>query len=142
MSQLTSVETVVISAATSVVVTIIGLLIGHFLTTRRDRANEQRKQRATVLLNAFSTLLSVSNNPDLWKFESQLQRANAEIQALGTVEQIKLAQKFFDEIGKGNADMDPLLKSLRDDLRDAIGAKAVSGSVQWIQIKEKKNSNA
>ena len=110
-------------------------VLTHFLTAGRDRKNEQRRQRATVLLNAFVALLSASNRPALHEVSAAIERAIAEIQAIGTPAQIELAQTFARGlIAKQEVSMDPLLESLRSFLRTELGAEPVTGPIVWLRI--------
>src|SRR6185369_10444176 len=106
------------AALIALVAALSASLLTHYLTKKRDRKNEQRRQRATVLLNAFVALLSGSNRPALHEVGPAVERALAEIQALGSAEQVALAQSFASDLVAGKeASMDPLLSNLRSFLR-------------------------
>ena len=115
-------------------------LMTHFFTSRRDRKNEQRRQRASILLNAFSALLSGSNRPNLYEVGPAVEKAFAEVQALGTLRQIELAQAFARSlVKKEDASLDPLLAELREFLRCELDAEPIQGPIMWLRIEHPKN---
>jgi hypothetical protein len=132
---ITTVSIPLLSALTAFLAAVLASVLTHFLTQRRDRRNEQRRQRATMLLNAFSALLSASNRPKLYEVGPSLERAIAEIQAIGTPSQIALAQTFASNlIEKKDASMDPLLQELRNYLRKELGAEPTKTPIIWLRI--------
>ena len=129
-----------LSALTALVAALLASVLTHFLTSRRDQRNEQRRQRATILLSAFAALLSASNRPRLHEVGSSVERAIAEIQALGTASQITLAQAFVSNlIARKDAPMDPLLADLRSYLRKELGAEPIETPIMWLRIEPTKN---
>ena len=129
-----------LSAITALLAALLASVLTHFLTARRDRRNEQRRQRATILLATFTALLSASNRPKLHEVGPQIERAMAEIQALGTVKQIALAQDFAKNLlARKEASMDPLLVELRSFLRKEIGAESIETPIMWLRIEPPKD---
>ena len=123
------------AALIALVAALAASVLTHFLTTGRDRKNEQRRQRATVLLNAFVALLSGSNRAALHEVGSAIERAIAEIQAIGTPRQVELAQAFARGlISQQQVSMDPLLENLRTFLRSELGAEPIVGPILWLRI--------
>ena len=123
------------AALVALVAALAASVLTHLLSTGRDRKNEQRRQRASVLLNAFVALLSGSNRPALHEVGSAIERAVAEIQAIGTARQVELAQQFARGlINQENVSMDPLLEDLRSFLRSELGAERVVGPILWLRI--------
>lgn len=110
-------------------------LLTHFFSSTRDRNNKRREQRISYLVNAFRTLAKASNHPRLHEVAPEIEQAMADIQLLGSKEQIGLAHKFVKELSNGGeATLDPLLQSLRDSLRLELGATPIAGGMFWLKI--------
>ncbi len=63
------------------------------------------------------------------------ERAVADIQLLGSHEQIVLVQQFATDLGEGRtAELNPLLNSLRDSLRDELDAGRTMRRLVWLRI--------
>ena len=111
----------------------------HQFAAWRDRENKRREQRVAYLIGAFRALASASHHPRIHEIAKEVEQAIADIQFFGTKAQIELARIFVHAlVTKQNADLDPLLSSLRDELRKEIGREAYEGDIVWIKISEKK----
>lgn len=98
----------------------LGWWAAHALTSKRDIANERRKQRLAYLLEAYRKLESCANPHDPTTIWAAFESAMADIQLLGTARQVELAQKVAHSVannrGKG-ASLDELLFEIRQSLR-------------------------
>jgi hypothetical protein len=113
--------------------------LSHFFAVRRETASRRREQRVGYLVAAYRGLAKANNHPRLWQVADDLEQAVSDIQLFGTPEQIRLAQRFGDELGKKQAaDMDDLLFELRNSLRKELGQEAVTGRVLWLRIAREK----
>lgn len=64
-----------------------------------------------------------------------MERAIADIQFLRLPEQVHLAQEFDLAIaGNGTAPLDPLLSSLRAELRSELGLPPVEGGLKYLRV--------
>jgi hypothetical protein len=70
--------------AGTIVVAVLAGWFGHYLSARRDVANERRKLRISYLLEAYTKLEGASNRDDLKSHWSQFESAIADIQLLGS----------------------------------------------------------
>jgi hypothetical protein len=87
------------------------------------------------MVNAFRALARASGHPRLYEVGTELELAIADVQLLGSEEQIKMAHKIVDVLKDGGtADLDPLLASLRDSLRVELGAAKVGGPIMWLKV--------
>lgn len=122
-------------------VVIVGWIVSHQLAAWRDRANKRREQRVNYLIGAFRVLSLASHHPRLFEIASEVKQAVADIQFLGNEEQIKAAQEFATNmIENQSADLDPLLKALRSELRKDLGRKYYDGPILWIRISQKETA--
>ena len=113
---------------------VIGGLVVHLLSGRRDRANKRKEQRVTYLIEAYRRLEECSQQfgaADKRKLES----AVADIQLFGTPRQVDLVQRFASDFAaKGGASLDDLLSDLRTDLRAELNLEAVPENVVHLRI--------
>ena len=103
---------------TSLIISIIGGFVVHFLSRTRDSLNKKKDLRIKYLINAWQLLESASNRNDNSMIPN-LEKAIADIQLFGTLEQIKLSREFALEFKTTKtAKCDVLLNELRNDLRN------------------------
>ena len=130
-------KVVVISAAVGAFVTILGWYIAHFFSLRREIASEKRKTRVSFLLEAYRRLENAGNRriDGNAKLISDIESALADIQLLGTAEQIDLARAFSDDFANnGTASFDPLLYGLRETLRKELDLEPATQSLKILRI--------
>lgn len=111
----------IVIAALSALVVIIGWAVAHRSNLRRDALAKRRELRVKYLLDAYRRLEEAARSPtnltEAWRaFES----AAADIQLLGTREQIDVLLEYLRQVRDDRAQIDPLLKLLRDDLRKEL----------------------
>jgi len=117
-----------------------GWFIGHVLTRRRDRANKQREQRISYLIEAYRRLESCAHRGDSLDF-SKMESAVADIQLFGSPRQVELVQALVTEFAAGGvASMDALLQDLRRDLRAELELASVPDKVLHIRIRHDKKA--
>lgn len=115
------------------VVAIAGWFAAHRLAAVRDQATERRKIRVQHLLEAYRRLepygrVTPENSRDL-------EQAIADIQLLGTPEQVALAQSFAMAFAQnGTAPLDPLLLSLRTELRAELDLPSVESGLKYLRV--------
>jgi hypothetical protein len=111
-------------------VAILGWFAAHRLTEARDQANKRREMRLTLLLGAYRALESATNRDFSGEVAQAACKAFADIQLVGTAEQVKLAQTLMYEFGRTQGgDWQPLLLSLREDLRAELGLRALDSQL-------------
>lgn len=116
-------------------IALIVITLTHFFTSERDRENKRREQRISYLVGVFRALCKANNHPRLHEVAAEVEQAVADIQLFGTPEQIQLVQQFAIDLGtKQSAELNSLLGSLRDSLRQEIGAARTKGRVVWLRI--------
>lgn len=115
------------------VVAIGGWFAAHRLASIRDQVAERRKMRVQHLLAAYRRLepygrVTPENARDL-------EQAIADIQLLGSPEQVALAQSFAVAFAQnGTAPLDPLLISLRSELRTELDLPQVVGNLKYLRV--------
>jgi hypothetical protein len=105
--------------------------MAHRFTSRRDLINCRSELRIQYLLSAYRALANPANRDletsysDARAFEEGL----ADIQLLGSGPQAELARQIaYSMATKGEASLDDLLRSLRDELREVLGLERLQGN--------------
>jgi hypothetical protein len=110
--------------------------VAHYFTSKRDVENERRKLRTQYLLEAFRKLETASNRSSE-SFETDFEKlasAVADIQLLGTLEQVRLAKTFALEFAKnGTASLDELTENLRNELRKELQIEEVRENIVYLR---------
>jgi len=112
---------------------VIGGLIVHVATRRRDALNERRRQRIDYLLKAYRTLTH-SAHRDLSAGQAEaFENALSDVVLLGDGDQIRLARKVIVGLATGGkASVDELLVSFRTALRRELNLK--NDSLQQVPV--------
>ncbi len=68
-----------------------------------------------------------------------MEKIVSEIQLFGSNEQVELAKKLANDVANGEQfALDPLINSLRTELRQQLELKRIEGNVTWLRWSEKK----
>ena len=106
----------------SVCVAAIAAVLAHRLTSRRDHANRRSDLRVEYLVSTYRMIADAANrdlDPDSRR---TLEQGLSDIQLLGSKEQAEMAIAASQQVASdGVADLNGLLLSLRDDLREELG---------------------
>ncbi len=107
--------------AIPVIIAILGLMGGHFLSNRRESEKRKKEMRVTYLIEAFRKLEKgaspTANNYSPGDFESAI----SDIQLFGSGSQVKLAQKFCKSASEGDGSLlQDLLENIRNELRTEL----------------------
>jgi len=113
---------------------VVGGLVVHLLSGRRDRANKRKEQRVTYLIEAYRRLEECSQQFGI-AAKGKLESAVADIQLFGTPRQVELVQQFASDFAeKGGASLDALLGDLRADLRVELNLESVPENIVHLRI--------
>lgn len=118
----------------TVFVAVIGWIVAHRLSSNRDRSNKRRDLRVQHLMSDYLKLENcIHRSPtDVGK---DLEAVVASIQLLGTKEQVLAAKRIADDISnKGSADLEALLKMLRNDLRSELELDKNDQPIQFLRM--------
>ena len=101
---------------------IVGGVMVHRLTLRREALSARRTQRVDFLLTAYRRLIRASNRNRLTRdHRDDLEAAFADIMLLGGLAEIEAARSFMVEfVETGDGSLDPVIVALRKSLRDEI----------------------
>lgn len=129
-------------------ITVLGVFFGwyvvHYLSAKRDKKNKQRDIILNYLISVFRTLADCSKREPAPEYNRKMESALADIQLFGDEQQIEMAKTFMNkykensEKAKGGTfevPLDPLLKDLRNNLREELNLSAINENVQWFRLK-------
>lgn len=134
MSEIDIYKFIVIPSIASIVV-VLGWFVANLLSKKRDSNNKAREMRVEYLISAYRVLFRVGVDQTISKNAKECENAIADIQLLGTLEQIKLAQEYINNISQhGSADLMGLIKVLRNDLRKELNLEKASETMSFLKI--------
>lgn len=133
----------IMTAIVTVLVAVIGWFVGHRFNVKRDRENKLRDLRIQYLIEAYRRLESAANRPETTKKEQdRFETALADIQLLGTKEQIEKLMEFLVSYNsQKGAPINPLLELLRSHLRKELDLDKQIPEVKIFRF-EKRFSNS
>ncbi len=122
--------------AVTVTLAVIGWIVAHFFTVRRDLASKRRELSTAHLIDAYRILTNEVSHRDLNHDRNmKLENILSDIQLFGSVEQVQLARQLAEDVAAGHVfELDPLINSLRDDLRSQLGLTRVKGNIKWLRF--------
>jgi hypothetical protein len=116
---------------------------GWFITNRLAQTlatrNRREETRVAYIVDAYEKLANAANRAMTPEHARMIEQAIAKIQLLGTNEEIAAVGHFLDTWDKPQpdgiprGDLDPLLSSLRNSLREQLSLSKVSGPIRWIR---------
>lgn len=125
-------------------IAILGWLIAHALTRKRDRANKLRDIRLQYLIEAYRRLgdAALRHLPSEPEYAQRLESALADIQLFGSISQVEKLKKMFEDYAENEeGNLDEVINDLRDELRKELDLPPISGNVQWLRIRHKANES-
>jgi hypothetical protein len=119
----------------TVAIAVLGWIVGHYFTSRRDRLTKKRDISLQYQINAYRVLTDdISHRPQVEERIRKLESVITDIQLFGSARQISLVKKLAtDVVEVGEFELDSLINDLRDDLRREIGLSKVSSNVKWLR---------
>lgn len=120
----------------TVVLAVLGWLTAHYFTERRTLSAKRRDVSLEHLINAYRILANdISHRTLELDGNRKLEDLLSDIQLFGSKEQVDLARALASEVAAGKSfELDPLINSLRDDLRKQLRLEPVNGNVKWLRF--------
>ena len=122
----------------TVILAVVGWIIGHYFTERRNRINKRREISLDHLISAYRILTQDITHRE-WNADSRLkfEKVISEIQLFGTKEQVQISINIIKEFAKKRTvDLDILINSLRNDLRNQLDLDKIDGNVFHLRTKD------
>jgi hypothetical protein len=122
--------TLIASLVVAVVLLAVRVFVMQRVQSRRQRENRQESERLRSMVAAYRSLAG-SFTPAEKEQSLQIEEALSDIVLFGTLEQVQLAVACATRLKSGQAvDYEPLVVSLRHDLRAQLGLDPIPQSVQ------------
>lgn len=102
---------------------LIGLVITHYFTSKRDRKNKIRETNLTYVKRAYDNLNTAIPHLHAGRRKTGgefLEKAFTDIQIHGTKDQIDSVNEIIQSLNSRSFSFDPILNSLRDHLRNEL----------------------
>ena len=127
-----------IKIVATIFLAVIGWIVAHFFTSKRDISNKRREISIEHLVNAYRVLTNdVSHRKLNDDRKVALENLLSDIQLFGSVEQVAMAKSLADMVAAGGSfELDPLINSLRNDLRAQLKLEKVQGNVRWLRFEK------
>ena len=131
----------IVAALIGLIGVVIGWVVAHRLTLRREVKSKQRETIVKFLIEAYQKLVSLAydskygkkGNDEYLQRVGELQLVMLNIQLFGSDEQIILAKSILDGLtNKNPIDFLPLLNKLRDDLRKELQLSEVKEDLLFL----------
>lgn len=127
-------KTITLNFVVSSLIIIIGWGIAHWFTSRRDHRNKKREIRLEYLINAYRNIGAAAARKQNSEEFKNLEAGFHDVQLFGNAEQLQLLNEIFISHSKtGGADLEPLLNSLRAELRSILGLKSASAALKFFR---------
>lgn len=111
-----------ITLVVSSMIVIFGWYIAHFFSTKRDHENKKRELRLEYLIKTYRDLGMAAAREPSSEYFNNLELGFHDVQLFGNAEQLKLLEEILQSHSRsGGADLEPLLNSLRTELRELLG---------------------
>lgn len=122
----------------SIFIALLGWIVGHKFNSWRDLKSKRREISIQHLITAYRVLVcEISHRKATPDNRIKLENILSDIQLFGNNEQINFAKDLSEEVAAGSSfELDPLINSLREDLREQLRLKPVKGNVKWLRFKD------
>jgi len=126
-----------IKIITTIILAVIGWIIGHLLTNRINQKQKRRELSTEHLVNAYRILTNeISHRVETKERSLKLENILSDIQLFGSSIQVEMARELANEVAQGDSfELDLLINSLRDDLRKQLGLDKINGNVTWLRFR-------
>ena len=120
----------------TVILAVLGWMVGHYFNSKRIRDQKRRDISTEHLINAYRILTNeIAHRNKTKERLEKLENILSDIQLFGSNYQVELAKKLADEVASGGKyKLDPLINSLRDDLRSELHLSKIEGNVTWLRF--------
>ena len=120
------------------IVAVCGWVVGHRFNAERDLHNKRVELRIRYLLEAYRNLENSVEDEVSRENLDFLESAVADIQLLGSADQVSKILEWWDTIKDGeklkNVNLGPLLEDLRTSLRSDLGLEPIGDQIRHIRL--------
>ena len=128
----------------TVTIAVAGWIVGHYLTSKRDRRNHLLDLRTKYLMEVYRKLERAVGNDVNEEIVNDLETALADLQLLGSVEQVERACIMIKKFS-GNQprlELGDILSELRKSIRRDLNLDTVDNQIEHLRITVANSKNA
>lgn len=126
---------IIIPAAITIVLAVVGWVVGHKLTSQRDIKNKQREIRTKYLLDAYEAFMVAGRNGTVLQNHKEIERAVYTIEMFGTLEQVELCRRFTKEMAQENSsNFTTLVVCIRNFVRSELALADLGDGINMLRI--------
>lgn len=123
--------------SSSLLAGIVCAVLGHWLSSVRDKKQRLREMRITYLIDAYRVFTKANRHPRIYEIADELEQAIADIQLFGSPNLIELTKRFtFEMAAHHTASLDEIQQVIRTYLRKELGEKVIKEKMFWLQIRK------
>ncbi|MES2267936.1 MAG: hypothetical protein V4520_14340 [Bacteroidota bacterium] len=121
----------------TIVIAVLGWIIAHHYSSKRDRRNKKREIITAHLIKAYIVLANDFTQRELQEeTKAKLELLIGELQLFGSQKQIDLAEKLAQDIHSGGrVNFDELVNDIRNELRNELELQPIQEDIFWIRYK-------
>ncbi len=120
-----------IAIVASVIIAVLGWVVAHWLSTRREVEQKKREFRVKYLREAYLIIANLCDRGEFPRDLAAMQDAFNDIQLFGEEAQIDLVGEIITGFNDTNRlEFNELLKQLRNEIRGHIGLNSLT-STRW-----------
>jgi hypothetical protein len=119
------------------VVAMVGWIVVHRLNAERDLRNKRLELRSRYLLDIDRKLERSCGKPVTREMADDIEIALADLQLLGSTEQVKLAREYIDRYGNqslGGINVGPIMEDIRNSIRGELGLERTERPVNHFRL--------
>lgn len=127
-----------------VILAVLGWVIGHWFTSKRDVKNSQRTIRISALTEVYKALVRCGTDGVMIKRAQDgsitddakhVEEAIALIHLYGTQQQSLLASKYVNRVASvGSGSLTELVDALRKNIRESLGGIDIEGQPNYLKV--------
>lgn len=120
-----------IQIGATIIIALVGWVIAHRFTSKRDLANKQRESVLSLTIECYNALSKVMADTRRDNADIEVIDALIKIQCFGTTSQMEMAKNSLQSIAHRNEykDLGDLLTSLRNSFRKELGLCSIDENV-------------
>ena len=132
--------TEVTTISITILLAVLGWIVAHVLSQKRNLKEKRREVRVTHLREAYLVLCDAADQGLSEKNISDVQHALNDIQLVADRKHYELIGRCVTDITeRGSASLDELLTNLRDDIRADLDLPPMPGERWWLGISKSGN---
>ena len=127
----------VLPLVVTAIVAMVGWIVVHRLNAERDLRNKRLELRTKYLLDIYRKLERSCGKSVTREVADDLEIVLADLQLLGSTEQVRLAREYIDRFGNrslAGLNVLPIMEDIRNSIRTELGLERVDHPVTHFRL--------